>query len=136
MLTDVSVTGSAARGAVRTRLPSAGMPAAYGLLMTPAVQSMVAATYVRDIGTSRAFYELLGFREQSAGRAATSAWLSLHHDELSVLLTSTRPPLDIPQLPLLFYFFYADVDAVIRVLGAAACRLLTPGIPRTRWVAR
>jgi catechol 2,3-dioxygenase-like lactoylglutathione lyase family enzyme len=36
--------------------------------MTP-VQSMVAVTYVRDIDTSRAFYELLGFREQSAGRA-------------------------------------------------------------------
>jgi predicted lactoylglutathione lyase len=42
--------------------------------MTPAVQSMVAATYVRDIDTSRAFYELLGFHEQSAGKAATSAW--------------------------------------------------------------
>jgi hypothetical protein len=38
--------------------------------MTPAVQSMVAATYVRDIDTSRAFYELLGFHEQSAGKAA------------------------------------------------------------------
>jgi hypothetical protein len=60
-----------------------GMLAAYGSLMTPTVQSMVAATYVRDIGTSRAFYELLGFHEQSAGTAATSAWSSLHHDELS-----------------------------------------------------
>jgi hypothetical protein len=37
----------------------------------------------------------------------------LHHGELSVLLTSTTPPLDIPQLPLLFYFFYDDVDAVV-----------------------
>jgi hypothetical protein len=32
---------------------------------------MVAMTYVRDIDTSRAFDELLGFREHSAGRAAT-----------------------------------------------------------------
>ena len=98
------------------------MLAAYGLLMTPAVQSMVAATYVRDIDTSRASYELLGFREQSAGSAATSAWSSLHQDELSVLLTSTTPPLDIPQLPLLFYFFYDDVDVVVRVLGKCQVR--------------
>jgi predicted enzyme related to lactoylglutathione lyase len=105
------------------------MLAAYGLLMTPDVQSMVAATYVRDIGTSRAFYELLGFREQSAGSAATSAWSSLHHGELSVLLTSTTPPLDIPQLPLLFYFFYDDVDAVIRILGTAGVQVTRTGHP-------
>jgi predicted enzyme related to lactoylglutathione lyase len=105
------------------------MLAAYGLLMTPAVQSMVAATYVRDIDTSRAFYELLGFREQSAGSAATSAWSSLHHDDLSVLLASTTPPLDIPQLPLLFYFFYADVDAVIRALSAAGVQVTRTGHP-------
>ena len=76
--------------------------------MTPAVQSMVATTYVRDIETSRAFYELLGFREQSAGKAATSAWSALRHDGLSVLLASTEPALDIPRLPLLFYFYYND----------------------------
>ena len=105
------------------------MMAAYGLLMTPAVQSMVAATYVRDIDTSRAFYELLGFREQSAGSAATSAWSSLHHGELSVLLTSTAPPLDIPRLPLLFYFFYEDVDAVVGVLGAAGVQVTHTGHP-------
>lgn len=61
---------------------------------------MVAATYVRDIETSRAFYELLGFHEQSAGKAATSAWSALHHNGHSVLLTSTQPPLGIPQFPL------------------------------------
>ena len=60
--------------------------------MTPAARSMVAATYVRDIETARAFYELLGFREQSAGHAATSAWLALHQNGLLVLLASTRPP--------------------------------------------
>ena len=64
---------------------------------------MVAVTYVRDIGASRAFYELLGFREHSSGRADSSAWLALHRDGHSVLLASTRPPLDIPRLPLLFY---------------------------------
>jgi catechol 2,3-dioxygenase-like lactoylglutathione lyase family enzyme len=93
--------------------------------MTPAARSMVAATYVRDVESSRAFYELLGFREQSAGRAATSAWLALEQNGLSVLLASTRPPLDVPQLPLLFYFFYDDVETVVAVLAAA-------GVPVTR----
>lgn len=32
---------------------------------------------------------------------ATLAWSSLHHDDLSVLLRSTTPPLDVRQLPLL-----------------------------------
>jgi hypothetical protein len=45
--------------------------------MRPAAQSMVAAAYVRDIAISRAFYELLGFREPSAGEAEISAWSSL-----------------------------------------------------------
>src|ERR1022692_1981345 len=67
--------------------------------MTPAVRSMVGATYVRDIDTSRAFYELLGFHQQSAGKAATSAWSALHHNGPSVLLASTQPPLGIPRLP-------------------------------------
>jgi hypothetical protein len=40
----------------------------YVVIMTPQVRSMIAATYVKDIGTSRAFYELLGFREHSSGR--------------------------------------------------------------------
>lgn len=99
------------------------------MLMMPAVRSMVAATYVRDIEAARAFYELLGFREHSAGRATTSAWSVVQHDELSVLLTSTRPPLDIPRLPLLFYFFYEDLDAVVRRLGAADVQMTGTGHP-------
>jgi len=35
---------------------------------------MVAATYVRDIDTSRAFYELVGFREQRSGKAEGIGW--------------------------------------------------------------
>lgn len=80
---------------------------------------MVAVTYVRDIGTSRAFYELLGFREHSSGHAATSAWCSLHHGINQVLLASTTPSLGIPALPLLFYFFFDDVDAVADGLRSA-----------------
>jgi predicted enzyme related to lactoylglutathione lyase len=45
------------------------------------------------------------------------------------LLASTTPPLDIPQLPLLFYFFYDDVDAVVRVLGMAGVQVTRTGHP-------
>jgi hypothetical protein len=85
----------------------------------PAVLSMVAVTYVRDIDASRAFYELLGFREQRAGRAETSAWSSLEQGEQLILLTSTRPPLVIPPLPLLFYFFFDDVEGILAILAEA-----------------
>jgi predicted enzyme related to lactoylglutathione lyase len=94
--------------------------------MTP---SMIAVTYVRDIDASRAFYGLLGFREQSAGRAATSAWSALEHDGLSVLLASTSPPLELPPLPLLFYFFCDDLDAVVTVLAAAGVEVARTGHP-------
>ena len=97
--------------------------------MIPAVRSMVSATYVKDIDASRAFYELLGFREQSAGKAATSAWTALHHDGLSVLLASTKPPLDIPQLPLLFYFYYDDLDLVVGALDRADVPVTRTGHP-------
>ncbi len=92
-------------------------------------QSMVAVTYVRDIDTSRAFYELLGFREQSAGRAATSAWSYLQQNGLAVLLASTQPPLKIAPLPLLFYFFCDDLDAVVAALGAAGVEVARTGHP-------
>lgn len=97
--------------------------------MTPAVESMVAVTYVRDIDTSRAFYELLGFHEQSAGKAATSAWAALHHNGHSVLLASTGPRLDVPRLPLLFYFFFDDLDALTGVLGGAGVEVSPMGHP-------
>jgi catechol 2,3-dioxygenase-like lactoylglutathione lyase family enzyme len=90
---------------------------------------MVAATYVRDIDTSRVFYELLGFSEHSSGRAATSAWCSLHHGINRILLASTTPPLETPVLPLLFYFFFEDVDAVVGTLTAAAVASEHMGYP-------
>jgi catechol 2,3-dioxygenase-like lactoylglutathione lyase family enzyme len=93
--------------------------------MTPQVRSMIAATYVKDIGTSRAFYELLGFREHSSGKAEVSAWSVMRHDEVSVLLAMTGPVLKMPCVPLLFYFFYEDLDVVVGGLGRA-------GVPVTR----
>ena len=90
---------------------------------------MVAVTYVRDIDTSRAFYELLGFREQSTGKADTAAWSYLHHNGHYVLLASTWPPLDIPRLPLLFYFYLDDLDAVVGALGTARVEVAKMGHP-------
>lgn len=90
---------------------------------------MVAVTYVRDIDTSRAFYELLGFREQRSGKADTSAWLALYQDRHFVLLASTRPPLAVPRLPLLFYFFFDDLDTVARKLDAAGVEVEHMGYP-------
>ena len=90
---------------------------------------MVAVAYVRDIGASRAFYELLGFREHSSGKADTSAWLALRRDGHYVLLASTRPPLDIPRLPLLFYFWFDDLDAVLGALDAARVEVAHTGHP-------
>lgn len=97
--------------------------------MTSALQSMIASTYVRDIDASRSFYELLGFQQERSGKAATSAWAAMHQDGQYVLLASTRPPLDVPRLPLLFYFYYADVDAVVSVLGAAGVQTAHVGYP-------
>jgi predicted enzyme related to lactoylglutathione lyase len=97
--------------------------------MIPVVESMVAVTYVRDIDASRSFYELFGFREQSSGKAATSAWSALHHNGQSVLLASTRPPLQLPRLPLLFYFFVDDADSVAEVLHAAGVEVTRLGHP-------
>jgi catechol 2,3-dioxygenase-like lactoylglutathione lyase family enzyme len=90
---------------------------------------MVAVTYVRDIGASRAFYELLGFGEHSSGKADTSAWLALHRDGHYVLLASTRPPLDIPRLPLLFYFYFDDLEAVVGALEAGRVEVEHMGHP-------
>lgn len=90
---------------------------------------MVAATYVADIGVSRAFYELLGFEEQSSGQAATSAWSALHHGTSQILLASTKPGLEIPRLPLLFYFFFDDVSAVVGNLQTAGIAADHMGFP-------
>jgi catechol 2,3-dioxygenase-like lactoylglutathione lyase family enzyme len=90
---------------------------------------MVASTYVEDIATSRAFYELLGFREHSTGRAPTSGWSYMQLDGHWLLLASTRPPLAIPRLPLLFYFYFEDVDAVTSTLAAAGLEPVHMGHP-------
>lgn len=100
-------------------------PAAYVVPMTPALQSMVAATYVADIDASRAFYELLGFHEHTSGKAATSAWSVMEMGGHRVLLASTNPPLEMPRMPLLFYFFFDDLDAVVMALDKA-------GVPAIR----
>lgn len=81
--------------------------------MTSAVRDMYAATYVADMDASRRFYELLGFTERQSGRSPDSAWTVMQNGPASVLLAWTKPPLEIAQLPLLFYFYYEDVDSAI-----------------------
>jgi hypothetical protein len=66
---------------------------------------------------------------ESAGEAATSAWSARHHNGHYVLLASTRPPLDIPLLPLLFYFFFDDLDAVTGTLDAGSAEVTPVGHP-------
>src|SRR5262245_2127927 len=97
--------------------------------MVPALQEIVSATYVRDINASRRFYGLLGFAEQSSGKAETSAWSALHNGGYMILLTSTRPPLDLPQLPLLFYFYFDDVDSAIEQVRAGGVDVVHMGYP-------
>jgi predicted enzyme related to lactoylglutathione lyase len=97
--------------------------------MPPAVQEMASTTYVRDIDASRRFYELLGFQEHSSGKAATSAWSALQRASYMVLLASTTPPLELPQLPLLFYFYFDDVDAAIEMVRAGGVEVTHMGYP-------
>src|SRR5262249_32286284 len=92
---------------------------AYLVGMPPVVQSMISVAFVRDMETSRAFYELLGFQRGQAGEAETAGWITLFHDAHLILLATTRPPLEIPRLPLLFYFFYDDLSAELQRLEAA-----------------
>jgi catechol 2,3-dioxygenase-like lactoylglutathione lyase family enzyme len=97
--------------------------------MIARARSMIAATYVKDIDASRAFYRLLGLREHSSGKAEASAWSVMQHEGVSVLLASTGRVLDIPALPLLFYFFYDDLEAVIGVLEGAGVPVMRTGHP-------
>lgn len=90
---------------------------------------MVAATYVRDIDASRAFYELIGLTEKRAGTAPTAAWSELSGGGHAVLLVSTQPRLELPALPLLFYFFVDDLAAVGAALGAAGQEFQHVGHP-------
>ena len=97
--------------------------------MKPVLLRMDAATYVKDIEASRAFYELLGFYQLQSGQGPTSAWSALRNGRDTVLLTSTQPPLPVPQLPLLFYFFFDDLDALLSTLGDAGLKSVHLGHP-------
>jgi len=97
--------------------------------MTPAVQEMAAASFVRDLEASCRFYELLGFGEHPAGSASAPAWSALRQGGYLVLLARTRPTLDIPRLPLLFYFYFDDLDAAIERVRAGGIEVLHQGYP-------
>jgi predicted enzyme related to lactoylglutathione lyase len=90
---------------------------------------MIAATYVKDLDASRAFYALLGFCEHSSGKAEAAAWSVMQHEGVSVLLAATGPAVDIPAVPLLFYFFYDDIEAIAGVLEQAGVPVIRTGHP-------
>jgi predicted enzyme related to lactoylglutathione lyase len=97
--------------------------------MPPVVQSVIATTYVRDIDRSRAFYELLGFTEQSNGKSEAGAWSLVAQDEQMILLAATRTPLGIPPLPLLYYIYVEDLAALIGMLAEAGVRAVITAHP-------
>ena len=92
-------------------------------------QTAIAATYVQDLDASRRFYEVLGFTEARSGASPEAAWSELIGGGHEVLLVSTSPPLAIPRLPLLFYFFYADLAAQVAALKAAGLQFEHLGHP-------
>jgi predicted enzyme related to lactoylglutathione lyase len=96
---------------------------------TTKVTSFVATSYVRDLERSQAFYAALGFDEQSAGSNALSAWSSLRHEQHSILLVTSRPPLDVPRLPLLFYFYVEDLSQATKSLEATGSQVDHAGYP-------
>jgi len=101
----------------------------YIVAMRPVLRRMDAVTYVKDIEASRAFYELLGFAEVRSGRGPASAWSALRNGRDTVLLTWTRPLLPVPQFPLLFYFFFEDLDALLGTLEDAGLKPVRLGHP-------
>lgn len=90
---------------------------------------MVASTYVRSIDASRAFYAMLGFTEVRSGQARASAWSYLQHGNHFILLAATTPPLSVPALPLLFYFYVADLDAAVAQYEAGGLAVQRLGRP-------
>jgi catechol 2,3-dioxygenase-like lactoylglutathione lyase family enzyme len=95
------------------------------------VQEMYAATFVADMNASCRFYQLLGFTALVSGQAqdGAGAWTVMRNGRYSVLLAWTDPPLDVPQFPLLFDFFYDDVDAVIADLREGGVEVEHMGHP-------
>jgi catechol 2,3-dioxygenase-like lactoylglutathione lyase family enzyme len=96
---------------------------------TPTLTSFVAATYVRDLDRSRAFYQALGFVEERAGRDGPSAWCYLRQGDHFILVATTQPAIEIPALPLLFYFFVTDLAGAVGALAAIGCEAEQLGRP-------
>jgi hypothetical protein len=96
---------------------------------TAKVTSFVATTWVRDLDVSRTFYAALGFTEQSSGTNPTSAWSSLRQGDHLILLATSRPPLDVPRFPLLFYFWVDDLDCAARALATVGHPVKHVGYP-------
>jgi catechol 2,3-dioxygenase-like lactoylglutathione lyase family enzyme len=91
--------------------------------------SFVASSYVADLDESRRFYAALGFVEQRTGYNDVSAWSYLSNDRHFILLASSQPPMPIPALPLLFYFFVHDLAAAGQALADIGVMVEHVGYP-------
>jgi catechol 2,3-dioxygenase-like lactoylglutathione lyase family enzyme len=123
--TGASVPRGPGHSSAGTRWPGATVSP----VPTPKVISVVSATYVRDLTKSRAFYGALGFAETSAGSNELSAWSWLHHGDHSLLLVTSTPAVEIPELPLLFYFYVDDLAGATGALQAAGTEVTHVGYP-------
>ena len=93
------------------------------------VTDFVAISYVRDLDRSRAFYRALGFEESTTGSNGVSAWSALQQAAHRIVLATSRPPLDIPLLPLHFYFFVADLEAAMAAIRTTGATIEHVGYP-------
>jgi predicted enzyme related to lactoylglutathione lyase len=92
-------------------------------------RSIVAAAYVNDIDAARAFYRLLGLVKHSSGKAEASAWAVMQHGGCRCCWPRPGRRWTSRRLPLLFYFFYDDVEAVVGVLEQAGVPVIRTGHP-------
>lgn len=98
-------------------------------VMTGRLKAVIATTYVRDLDASRAFYEYLGFREERSGASPEARWSVVASGDHRILLVSASPPLAMPQVPLLFYFYFSDLAARVAALRAAGLTVEDLGHP-------
>jgi hypothetical protein len=84
-----------------------------------AVEALIPVVYAADLESTRGFYELFGFTEQSAGGDGTSRWCYLRAGELTILVVAVQPRLITVELPLLIYLYVDDLNAVTQRLAEA-----------------
>jgi len=70
-----------------------------------------------------------GIGSAAAASASARPWSSLRQGDCRIVLTSTQPRLDVPALPLLFYFYFDDLAVVLRGLEEGGVATAHMGYP-------